>query len=55
MNAACALGRGALTGSIEPGKRADLVIHDLPNRYHLVYRFGTPAIKHVVAAGRIVS
>ena len=54
LNAACALGRGALTGSIEPGKRADLVIHDLPNRYHLVYRFGTPAIKHVIAAGKIV-
>jgi len=55
LNAACALGRGKLTGTIEPGKRADLVVHDVPNRYHLVYRFGTPAIKHVVAAGKIVS
>ena len=36
------------------GKRADLVVHDLPNRYHLVYRFGTPAVRHVVAAGRVV-
>ena len=54
LNAACALGRGAVTGSIEPGKRADLVVHDMPNRYHLVYRFGTPGIKHVVAAGRVV-
>ena len=55
LNAACALGRGKLTGTIEPGKRADLVVHDVPNRYHLVYRFGTPAIKHVVAAGKIVN
>jgi imidazolonepropionase len=54
LNAACALGRGVVTGSIEPGKRADLVVHDVPNRYHLVYRFGTPAIKHVVAGGRVV-
>ena len=42
LNAACALGRGGVTGSIEPGKRADLVVHDVPNRYHLVYRFGVP-------------
>ena len=54
LNAACALGRGKLTGTIEPGKRADLVVHDMPNRYHLVYRFGTPAIKHVIAAGEVV-
>jgi imidazolonepropionase len=54
LNAACALGRGKVTGTLEPGKRADIVVHDLPNRYHLVYRFGTPAIKHVVAGGRIV-
>jgi imidazolonepropionase len=55
LNAACALGRGKVTGTIEPGKRADLVVHDIPNRYHLVYRFGTPAIKHVIAAGEVVS
>jgi imidazolonepropionase len=54
INAACSLGRGKVTGTIEPGKRADLVIHDVPNRYHLVYRFGTPAIKHVIANGRVV-
>ena len=54
INAACALGRGKVTGTIEPGKRADLVVHDVPNRYHLVYRFGTPAIKHVIAAGQVI-
>jgi imidazolonepropionase len=54
LNAACALGRGKVTGTIEPGKRADLVVHDVPNRYHLVYRFGTPAIKHVIVGGKIV-
>ncbi len=54
LNAACALGRGSVTGTIEAGKRADLVVHDVPNRYHLVYRFGTPAIKHVIAAGKVI-
>jgi len=54
LNAACSLGRGKVTGTIEAGKRADLVVHDVPNRYHLVYRFGTPAIKHVVAGGKVV-
>ena len=54
LNAACALGRGEVTGTIEPRKRADLVVHDMPNRYHLVYRFGTPAIKHVIAGGQVV-
>lgn len=54
LNAACALGRGAAIGSLEPGKRADLVIHDVPNRYHLVYRFGVPHVRAVVARGRLV-
>lgn len=54
INAACALGRGKVVGTIEPGKRADLVVHDVPNRYHLAYRFGTPAIKHVIAGGEVI-
>lgn len=53
LNAACSLGRGATTGSIETGKRGDLVVHAVPNRYHLVYRFGEPRVSHVVAGGRL--
>lgn len=53
LNAAHALGRGTSTGSLEPGKRADLVVHDVPNRYHLVYRFGVPRIRAVVAEGKV--
>jgi imidazolonepropionase len=54
LNAAAALGRAGETGSIEPGKRADLVVHAVPNRYHLVYRFGVRRVRTVVAGGRVV-
>jgi imidazolonepropionase len=51
LNAACSLGLGNETGSLEAGKRADLVVHDVPNRYHLAYRFGVPRVARVVAGG----
>jgi len=54
LNAAHALGRADRTGSLEPGKRADLVVHAVPNRYHLVYRFGVSRIDKVIAAGKLV-
>jgi len=54
LNAAHSLGRADRVGSIEPGKRADLVVHAIPNRYHLVYRFGVPRISTVIAGGRVV-
>jgi len=54
LNAAHSLGRADRIGSLEPGKRADLVVHAVPNRYHLVYRFGVPRVRTVVAAGRVV-
>ncbi len=54
LNAAHSLGLADRAGSLEPGKRADLVIHDIPNRYHLVYRFGVPRIRTVIAHGHVV-
>jgi imidazolonepropionase len=54
LNAAHALGRADRAGSIEVGKRADLVVHDAPNRYHLVYRVGETPVRAVVARGRVV-
>ena len=53
LNAAHALGRADRIGSIEPGKRANLVLHGVPNRYHLVYRFGVPRVQAVIAGGRL--
>jgi imidazolonepropionase len=54
LNAAQSLGRADSIGSLEPGKRADIVVHDVPNRYHLVYRFGVPRVSKVIAGGRLV-
>jgi imidazolonepropionase len=54
LNAAYALGRADDSGSIEVGKRADFVIHAVPNRDHLVYRFGVRRVRTVVASGRVV-
>lgn len=54
LNAAHALGRAGRIGSIEPGKRADLVVHRIPSRQHLVYRFGAPRVGQVIAGGRLV-
>lgn len=52
LNAAASLSLAGETGSIEAGKRADVVVHAVPNRYHLVYRFGVRRIAAVVAGGR---
>jgi len=54
INAARAVGRSGETGSIEPGKRADLVIWDAPSHNHIPYFFGGRLVRHVIAAGRVV-
>ncbi len=54
LNAACSLGLGAEVGSVEPGKRADLVLLDAPNLLHLVYHYGINPVAAVVKAGRVV-
>jgi imidazolonepropionase len=55
VNAAHAVGLGNLVGSLEPGKRADLILLDAPSYPHLAYRFGTNLVRTVIAAGQIVS
>ena len=54
LNAACCLGLGAEIGSIEPGKRADLVVLDEPDLLHLAYHYGVDPVAAVVKAGRVV-
>jgi imidazolonepropionase len=54
LNGAHALGRAGVTGSLEPGKRADLVVHDAPSRHHLVYRLGECRVRTVIAGGKVV-
>ncbi|HYN19362.1 MAG TPA: imidazolonepropionase [Thermoanaerobaculia bacterium] len=54
LNSACCLGLGSEVGSIEPGKRADLVLLDAPNLLHLAYHFGINPVAAVVKNGRVV-
>lgn len=53
LNAAASLDRAATLGSLEEGKRGDLVVLDTPDPAALVARFGSPLVRHVVAGGRV--
>ena len=54
LNAAASLGLARDVGSIEVGKRADLVILDAPDDRHLVYHWGVNLVVSVVRDGRPV-
>ncbi|GIV97763.1 MAG: imidazolonepropionase [Herpetosiphonaceae bacterium] len=54
INAAYGIGMGHEIGSLQPGKRADLLIHDVPSETHLAYRFGSNPVKMVIKDGRVV-
>lgn len=54
IGAARASGRDDVTGSLEVGKRADVIILDIPSHEHLAYRIGGNAVTTVIAAGRVV-
>jgi len=54
LNAACTLGLGGEIGTVEEGKRADLVLLDAPNLLHLAYHYGVNPVTKVVKGGRVV-
>ncbi|MHA1883091.1 MAG: imidazolonepropionase [Candidatus Thorarchaeota archaeon] len=54
VNAAHALDRAESIGSIEVGKRADIVILECPNPEFLAYRFGINLVHTVIANGEVV-
>ncbi len=54
LNPACSIGRGARIGTLEVGKRADVVVLDHANHRQLVYDFGRNAVRAVVVRGRVV-
>ena len=54
INAAAAIDRADQTGSIQPGKQADLVILEAPDYRHLGYRFGTNLVSSTIKKGKIV-
>jgi len=51
LNGAYSLRLAGETGSIEAGKRADIVLIDAPNYLHLVYHFGVNLVAHVMRDG----
>jgi imidazolonepropionase len=53
-NAACAVGRQAEIGSLEPGKKMDLLLCAAPARAHLAYELGINPVRHIIKNGRLV-
>jgi len=53
INAAAALGRHDQVGSLEQGKKADLIVLDIPDYRHLGYRFGTNLVSTVIKNGKL--
>jgi imidazolonepropionase len=54
LNAAASLALGEELGSLEPGKRADVVVLDEPNLFHLAYHFGVNPVRSVIKGGHEV-
>jgi imidazolonepropionase len=53
LNAACSLGRGHEIGSLEAGKRADVVLLDTPSHRFLCYELGRNPVRAVVVRGAV--
>jgi len=54
LNAAYALGEGAEVGSLEVGKKADLLILETSDYRDLAYRFGGNLVARVFKGGQSV-
>jgi imidazolonepropionase len=54
INAAHAVSRANEIGSLEVGKKADVIVLDVPNHKFLGYRFGVNLVDKVIKNGRVV-
>lgn len=54
LNGAASLSLAASRGSLEPGKRGDVVLIDGPSLEHLVYHYGVNPVTDVVVAGQVI-
>jgi len=54
LNGAAALGLSDQYGSIETGKRADIILFDVPNYRYLLYHFGTNHAAKIIKHGIIL-
>jgi imidazolonepropionase len=55
INAAHSIQRAREVGSLEEGKKADLVIFDAPNHKHFSYHYGVNLAEKVFKNGRLVA
>jgi imidazolonepropionase len=55
INAAHAVGLGHGVGSLEVGKKADVLVLDVPDYRHLAYRFGVNLVDKVIKGGALCS
>ncbi len=54
INSACAIDRQDQIGSLEIGKKADIIIFDVPNYNFLPYQFGVNLVSKVIKNGKIL-
>ncbi|MFX0040668.1 MAG: imidazolonepropionase [Promethearchaeota archaeon] len=54
INGACAIEKEDEIGSLEIGKKADLIVFDVPNHHFLPYHFGVNLVSKVIKNGKIV-
>jgi imidazolonepropionase len=54
LNGAAALRLSGEIGSIEVGKRADIIIADVPDYRFLAYHFGTNHVRTIIKNGTIL-
>ncbi len=54
INAAHAVEMGRIVGSIEEGKRADIVVMNIPNYRHIPFHYGVNHVDIVLKEGRVV-
>ncbi|MGP8125361.1 MAG: imidazolonepropionase [Nitrososphaerales archaeon] len=55
INAAHSIQRAQEVGSLEEGKRADIVVFDAPNHKHFAYHYGVNLAEKVFKNGRLVA
>jgi len=54
LNGAAAMGIADQVGSIEIGKRADIILYDIPNYRYLAYHFGSNLAAKIIKNGTIL-
>ncbi len=54
LNAAAAIDKADVIGSIDEGKQADLLIHEFDSYHYIAYHFGVSTVEKVIKKGKII-